>query len=109
MHKSRQRSAFPPNFIHSLDSTHMFLTSIACNRHGIAFAAVHDSFWCHAAHADTMRDILRDQFVTLYKRPVLEDLRSNTEKRFPGLQLPKLPERGALDLEEVKKAKYFFS
>jgi len=109
VHKSRQRSAFPPNFIHSLDSTHMFLTSIACNRHGIAFAAVHDSFWCHAAHADTMRDILRDQFVTLYKRPVLEDLRSNTEKRFPGLQLPKLPERGALDLEEVKKAKYFFS
>lgn len=109
VHKSRQRSAFPPNFIHSLDSTHMFLTSIACNRQGIAFAAVHDSFWCHAAHADTMRDILRDQFVTLYKRPVLEDLRSNTEKRFPGLQLPKLPERGALDLEEVKKAKYFFS
>lgn len=109
VHKSRQRSAFPPNFIHSLDSTHMFLTAISCNRHGIAFAAVHDSFWCHAAHADTMRDILRDQFVTLYKRPVLEDLRSNTEKRFPGLQLPKLPERGTLDLEEVKKAKYFFS
>jgi len=24
----RQRSAFPPNFVHSLDSTHMLLTAI---------------------------------------------------------------------------------
>ena len=30
----RQRSAFPPNFIHSIDSSHMMLTAIACQRAG---------------------------------------------------------------------------
>ena len=28
--KARQRSAFPPNFVHSIDSTHMLLTAAAC-------------------------------------------------------------------------------
>ena len=28
--KERQRTAFPPNFIHSIDSSHMMLTAIAC-------------------------------------------------------------------------------
>lgn len=36
--KTRQRSAFAPNFIHSLDSTHMMLTALASNQAGISFA-----------------------------------------------------------------------
>ena len=32
--KARQRSAFPPNYIHSLDSSHMMLTALACKREG---------------------------------------------------------------------------
>ena len=32
VHVTRQRSAFPPNFIHSLDSTHMLMTALACRR-----------------------------------------------------------------------------
>lgn len=31
----RQRTAFPPNFIHCLDSSHMMLTAIDCDRAGI--------------------------------------------------------------------------
>lgn len=30
VNENRQTSAFPPNFIHSLDATHMFMTAIAC-------------------------------------------------------------------------------
>ena len=30
----RQSSAFPPNYIHSIDSSHMMLTALACQRHG---------------------------------------------------------------------------
>jgi len=26
----KQKAAFPPNYVHSLDATHMFLTSLAC-------------------------------------------------------------------------------
>ena len=32
--KSKQRSAFPPNFVHSLDSTHMLLTAVEFHRRG---------------------------------------------------------------------------
>lgn len=32
--KLRQRSAFPPNYIHSLDSTHMMMTASACKEAG---------------------------------------------------------------------------
>ena len=31
---SKQGSAFPPNFIHSLDSTHMMMTALACKDTG---------------------------------------------------------------------------
>ena len=35
--KSRQRTAFPPNYIHSLDSSHMLMTAVACKRAGGQF------------------------------------------------------------------------
>lgn len=34
----RQRSAFPPNFVHSLDSSHMMMTALACKDAGLLFA-----------------------------------------------------------------------
>ena len=34
----RQKSAFPPNFVHSLDSTHMMMTAVACGEAGLLFA-----------------------------------------------------------------------
>ena len=34
--KQRQRTAFPPNYIHSIDSSHMMLTAIACRAAGEA-------------------------------------------------------------------------
>lgn len=108
VHKSRQRSAFPPNFVHSLDSSHMFLTALAAKRQGITFAAVHDSYWTHPSSVDIMRDSLRREFVNLYQQPILEDLAQSLKLRFPGLEIPPLPERGNFDLKEVLNARYFF-
>ena len=34
VHKIKQRTAFPPNYVHSIDSTHMMMTAIACARAG---------------------------------------------------------------------------
>jgi DNA-directed RNA polymerase len=87
----------------------MFMTAAQCNRAGITFAAVHDSFWCHAAHVSPMRDMLRDQFIALYSRPILEDLRDSVTARFPGMVVPPLPPTGKLDLQRVKLAPYFFA
>jgi DNA-directed RNA polymerase len=39
--KAKQRTAFPPNYVHSLDSAHMMLTAIACNKAGARAPHVH--------------------------------------------------------------------
>ncbi|VAI16824.1 unnamed protein product [Triticum turgidum subsp. durum] len=70
----RQRTAFPPNFVHSLDGSHMMMTAVACKKQGLYFAGVHDSYWTHACDVDTMNKILREKFVELYDAPILENV-----------------------------------
>ena len=108
IHKSRSVSAFPPNYIHSLDSTHMLMTALEMDRRGLSFSAVHDSFWTHPCDIDEMNEALRDQFVELYSQPLLEDLKRCFELRYPDINFPDLPEKGELKLEEVKQAMFFF-
>ncbi|KAH0860763.1 hypothetical protein HID58_089024 [Brassica napus] len=105
----RQRTAFPPNFIHSLDGCHMMMTALACKRAGLCFAGVHDSFWTHACDVDKLNKILREKFVELYSQPILENLLESFEKSFPYLDFPPLPERGDLDLKLVLDSSYFFN
>jgi DNA-directed RNA polymerase, mitochondrial len=109
VHRARQRSAFPPNFVHSLDSTHMLLTAIKMQQLGLSFTAVHDSYWTHACDVDQMNSALRTCFVDLYSQPILEDLRETLMIRFPRKEFPEIPNRGKLDLESVKESKYFFN
>ena len=108
VHKNRQVTAFPPNFIHSLDSSHMLMTAIEMDRRGLAFSAVHDSFWTHACDIEEMNEALRECFVDLYSQPILSDLKESWELRYPDVEFPECPELGNLDLNEVKSATYFF-
>lgn len=105
----KQRTAFAPNFVHSLDATHMLMTALDCTANGLTFTAVHDSYWTHAGDVDAMNASLRDQFVRLYSLPLLEDLRSSLIMRFPGVELPELPPRGDLNLESVRESQFFFA
>ncbi|RLM87004.1 DNA-directed RNA polymerase 1B, mitochondrial-like [Panicum miliaceum] len=105
----RQRTAFPPNFVHSLDGSHMMMTAVACKRQGLNFAGVHDSYWTHASDVDTMNKILREKFVELYDTPILENLSESFEKSFPTLKFPPLPERGDFDMKDVLESPYFFN
>ena len=70
----KQASAFPPNFIHSLDATHMMLTALECRQQGLTFASVHDSYWTHACSIDQMSGIIRDTFIALHSSDVLGKL-----------------------------------
>jgi DNA-directed RNA polymerase len=108
IHKQRQVSAFPPNYVHSLDSSHMLLTALEMERRGLTFSAVHDSFWTHACDVDEMNVALRDVFVDLYEQPLLEQLLNTWKLRYPEIDFPDVPERGSLDLNEIKESKYFF-
>lgn len=105
----RQRTAFPPNFVHSLDGSHMMMTAVACKKAGLNFAGVHDSYWTHACDVDEMNRILREKFVELYETPILENLLESFEKSFPKLKFPPLPDRGDFDLGDVLESTYFFN
>ncbi|KAG8126985.1 hypothetical protein E2320_022057 [Naja naja] len=69
----KQKNAFPPNFIHSLDSSHMMLTALHCQKAGLTFVSVHDCFWTHAATVDIMNKIrgtdIRSSFLFLSSLP----------------------------------------
>ncbi|KAH1127032.1 hypothetical protein GYH30_015857 [Glycine max] len=105
----KQRSAFPPNFVHSLDSSHMMMTALACNDAGLCFAGVHDSFWTHPCDVEKMNQILREKFVELYNMPILENLLEGFQTTYPGLAFPPLPKRGDFDLQKVLDSPYFFN
>lgn len=55
----KQKNAFPPNFIHSLDSSHMMLTSLHCERAGITYVSVHDCFWTHPNAVEIMGKVIK--------------------------------------------------
>lgn len=78
----KQRNAFPPNFIHSLDACHMMLTSMHCEKIGLTFASVHDCYWTHASTVPEMSRICREQFVALHSQPILEDLSKFLTKKY---------------------------
>lgn len=104
----KQRSAFPPNFVHSLDATHMLLTSLKMKERNLTFASVHDSYWTHACDIPVLNECLRECFIDLYEQPILENLRESLLIRYSNINFPPLPERGQLDLKLVKNSTYFF-
>lgn len=125
----KQKNAFPPNFVHSLDSSHMMLTSLHCERAGLTFISVHDCYWTHACTVATMNKICREQFVALHSEPILEDLSKflvrkysyneneitndgsviDLTKRKLNIILQQCPNKGNFHLPEVLKSVYFFS
>ncbi|XP_069818479.1 DNA-directed RNA polymerase, mitochondrial [Dendropsophus ebraccatus] len=118
----KQKNAFPPNFIHSLDSTHMMLTALHCHRRGLTFVSVHDCFWTHADTVDMMNKVCREQFVSLHSQPILQNLsqfliqkychnaKSPNQENLKMMNLFKdVPETGTFNLEYVKDSTYFFS
>ncbi|KAL8747250.1 MAG: hypothetical protein Q9184_007627, partial [Pyrenodesmia sp. 2 TL-2023] len=82
VNKRKQLQAFPPNFIHSLDATHMILSALQCEKQGLTFAAVHDSFWTHASEIETMNRVLRDAFIKMHSEDIVGRLRSEFMVRY---------------------------
>lgn len=122
----KQKNGFAPNFIHSLDSTHMMLTALHCTKYGMSFAAVHDSFWTHTCSIDLMNKITREQFIKLHSEPLLENLsqffletyepyiKSHRTKDIEKAEkikytLSDIPQKGSFELRKVLDSVYFFS
>lgn len=84
VNRRKQLQAFPPNFIHSLDASHMILSALECHEIGLTFAAVHDSFWTHAADVDPMNTVIRDSFIRIHSEDVIGRLKAEFEARYRG-------------------------
>jgi DNA-directed RNA polymerase len=84
VNRRKQLQAFPPNFIHSLDASHMMLSALECHEIGLTFAAVHDSFWTHAADVDSMNEVIRNSFIRIHQEDVIGRLKSEFEARYRG-------------------------
>jgi DNA-directed RNA polymerase len=99
----KQSTAFPPNFIHSLDATHMMLSALACHSQGIEFAAVHDSYWTHGCDVNQMGAILREQFVLLHQKDLMKSLESEFYQKYGKMKTPILVELDNHQLEKYKE------
>lgn len=95
----KQLAALPPNFVHSLDATHMLMTATACGDKNMAFAAVHDSYWTHACDVDEMNKAIRDEFVRLHENDTISQLKKEFETRYAGyLQVLRIPALHTFDI-----------
>ena len=87
-------------------------TPLVTQNAGIAFVGVHDSFWTHPGDVPVLNRVLREAFVDLHSRPLLEQLREELISRNPDVDpsaFPPIPSVGDLDLQEVLKSDYFFN
>ena len=102
------RNAIAPNFIHSMDASHMQLVAIKAASEGInSLAMIHDDFGTHAADAARFGQIIREVFLEMYQET---DWLYEFAARYmeAGVVLSDPPEKGTLDLDQVLDSAYFF-
>ena len=109
----KQADKIAPNFIHSMDAMRLMGTVNKCIEAGIkSFAVVHDSYGTHACQIDTMNALLRDTFAEKYSVDVLSQFRDGLRRKLPegvAVELPAPPQTRNLNVEDVKRSRYFFS
>lgn len=111
--KVKQRNGISPNFVHSMDASHLMLTINRLEEVGItSFSAVHDSYGTHPCDVDKLHKILRQTFVSQYSEDVLLQFKNEIERQLPeGVadEIPPLPPKGSLFLGAVQDSPYFFA
>jgi DNA-directed RNA polymerase len=112
--KRRMQYGIAPNFVHSLDASHLMSTINKCSTcFGIKnFSTIHDSFGTLSADASKLAYCIREAFVEQYSADVLENFRDEVIQQLPTRladQIPPTPTKGALNLEEVTESRYFFA
>lgn len=111
--KPKQSAGLPPNFIHSMDSSHLISTFSRLLDYGVdTFAAIHDSFGVHACDTDLLNQVLREEFVKMYSRDTLAEFRESLAEYVPEevmQQIPPPPILGSLDLALVNESEFFFA
>lgn len=112
--KRLQAQGISPNFVHSLDGTHLRISVVRASEEGMnAFALVHDSFGVHVADTPRFFQLLRETLVEMYStRDVIETFRDEIMEQLSPKQRAKLketPARGCLDQTAVLESAFCFA
>ena len=100
--KVGQRNGIAPNFVHSIDATHMVMT---INEMGDeCLAMIHDDFGTHAGDTQKLFDNIRVAFHSLYS--TTDPLKAWAEQ--VDVDIATLPSMGTYDINEIMAAEYFF-
>ncbi len=108
--EQKHKQGFSPNYIHSLDATHLIMTINALKEVGINdVITVHDSFATHANDVGRMSKVLRDSFIALHESEILEEFRAYVKKEY-ALEGKKVPyvDKDKFDLKKIVDSEYFF-
>ncbi|WP_161554080.1 DNA-directed RNA polymerase [Novosphingobium meiothermophilum] len=108
-----QANGIAPNYVHSMDAAHLRAVGRGAKAAGIgSLAVIHDSFGTHAADTDRLVTILRETFVQQYEKDHLAELYAEVCRQLPpewAAEVPLPPEKGTLDLTQVKSSRYLFA
>ena len=110
--RNKQVNGIAPNWVHSMDASHMRETIRRCWAYGIrSLGLVHDSYGTHAGNAWKLAEELRNSFVDMYEEhDVLEEFKEELKLQLPeGAEIPELPIKGTLDLSRVVDSDFFFA
>lgn len=110
----KQESGIAPNFVHSMDGSHLRQTVNKAFDYGVkSFALIHDSFGTIPADAGTLFKAVRETLVDTYEEnDVLADFYEQFADQLHESQLdrmPAMPARGTLDLQEILKSEFAFA
>lgn len=95
-----------PNFIHSMDASHMALVIDSWDED---FGAVHDSFSTHACDVDRLLETTKKIFVDMYDKPnFYDEIEETLMPNSQGSNVDK-PVLGDLNIKEVYDSNYFFA
>tara|TARA_R110002020_G_scaffold131052_5_gene293056 strand:- start:5339 stop:7741 length:2403 start_codon:yes stop_codon:yes gene_type:complete len=99
---TQQRSGIAPNFVHSIDSTHMVMTinmtDFKC------YAMIHDDFGTHAGNTEVLFKTIRKSFHKLYTTH--DPLKEWAEQT--GASIETLPAKGTYNIDDIIEADFFF-
>jgi len=115
--RKRSVSAFPANFIHSLDASSLVgtinLSLDQAEGEPMSYWCIHDSYGTHAACAPDLARQLRAAHIQTFDSDPLTVFHHDTSKRLRSLSspatLPDPPTAGPWVPQELERSTYFFS
>jgi len=108
----RQAQSIAPNFIHSMDACHMQrVIHNQAEKGNTNFMMIHDSFGTDLAHAADLFTSIRSEMVNMYQNHnYLQEFLNEIDFLLPAqAEIPKIPEKGNLDIQSIKNSKYCFA